>query len=175
MKRFCSLESLKGKRAFGSCQAAQTAKKQNSSFTGKKKKKKKTLHGALSKTRFLHVTRMLLLFACYMHCTRLTHVQHTFCPHCNMHVVSTCTTHDYNIHVTGMFRQTCMLELVTCTGFHIGWLLLISALLKWNQGRLLFDDGFINFGAIPPRAFYKNSNMNDCMVYECTSSNQYTV
>ena len=30
----------------------------------------------------------------------------------SMHAVSTCTTHGYDIHVTGMFRQTCMLELV---------------------------------------------------------------
>ena len=31
-----------------------------------------------------------------------------------MHVVLTCTTHEYNIHVTGMFGSTCMYVLVTC-------------------------------------------------------------
>jgi hypothetical protein len=50
----------------------------------------------------LHIT--CLLFACcccYMHCICYSYIYfnvHTcICRYCNMHVVSTCTTHDYNI------------------------------------------------------------------------------
>ena len=50
--------------------------------------------------------------SCAVH--SLTCIQHAFCPYCNMHVVLTCTTHDYNIYVTGMFGSTCMQVLVIC-------------------------------------------------------------
>ena len=39
---------------------------------------------------------------------------HVFCQYSNMQVVLTCAIHDYNTHVTCMFRQTFMSELVTC-------------------------------------------------------------
>ena len=75
-----------------------------------------------SKSCFLHVTYML--HACYLpvapvtctvHVTlTLTCIQHAFCQYCNMHVASTCITHDYNTHVTCMFMH------VTYAGFHIG-------------------------------------------------------
>ena len=40
---------------------------------------------------------------CAVHATLiLTCIQHAFCPYCNMHVVLSYATHEYNIHVTGM-------------------------------------------------------------------------
>ena len=64
----------------------------------------------------LHETCMSL--ACYLpvtpatcavHATlTLTCIQHAFSPYYNMHVVLICTTHEYDIYVTGMFGSTCM-------------------------------------------------------------------
>jgi hypothetical protein len=44
----------------------------------------------------------------------LTCMRHAFSPYCNMHVVLTCTTHDYNIHITGMFGYSTRLGKHAC-------------------------------------------------------------
>lgn len=68
-----------------------------------------------------HVTCMLR--ACHLlvapvTCDRftLTRIQHDFCQHCSMHVVSACTTHDHNI------RHVQINMHVTCTGFCLGFM-----------------------------------------------------
>ena len=90
--------------------------------------------------RNMRVTCLLFAYySCYMHCACYPYFDmHTTCIlplHCNMHVVLTCATHEYNIHNTGMFGVITMHVSasnmhVICIRFCIGSLLTLGTCVR---------------------------------------------